>query len=506
MTTKRVAKALGAVLLAAAAPAGALGQGAGSGPSQGTAALEALTDLSRVPGPEWSGAGVRGLPDRVVQGGGGAPPLLAPPAGREPAPPDTLTMDQLTEVVLEANPRVQAARQRAEAAEARIPQAGALPDPQLSAGLMSVPVPDFGLSTEGMTMFSFQVSQRIPTPGSRDLREEAARQAHQAALLEVEELERQVVAELKEAYHELLFTYEAEEILRRNRDLVEDLAHVAGRRLAVAEAPQQDVLRAHTEVSRLDDQIVAVGSRRTEARTRIDELMDREATLEFVPAEPEEIRVLARRRAHEAAFTAAALETGMGGGFPDLSQLQARALEERPALLGQEARMGEARSLRDLAERQRRPDLGWMASYSPRVGRQDMVSFGVMVDLPLFRGRKQDQALVEAQAQAGEERAVYDERAAEVRAQVAERYDGLLRLRERLDLLESGVIPQAEATVESAVGAYQTGVMEFAGLLEAQAELFRNEVERARLLAEFGSALAGLEAAVGSEIEYEVDR
>ena len=504
MTMKNLT-AVGWLLLVAVAPTAAVGQATGAGSfDEPPAPLQALGDLARAT-PERGGVGpiARDLrPEAVGARGSG---LLPPEPSTPPAPADTMGLAELEDAALEANPGVQAARRRAEAGEARIPQAGALPDPQLSVGLMDLPVPDFELSS-GMTMFSLQVSQMIPTPGSRDLRADAARTAHEAALREVEEAERQVLTELRAAYHELVFTYEAEEILRRNRQLVEDIAHIADRRLAVAEAPQQDVLRAHTEVSRLDDQIVALGSRRTQARSRINELLDRDPSTDFVPLASEPVRTLALEPAEEAAFTAAALEGGMGNGFPDLEELQARAAEERPALRGQEARVEEAGVRRDLAERQRRPDLGWMASYNPRVGHQDMVSVGVMVDLPLFRGRKQDQALVEAEARAGEERAGYQERVAEVRSEVAERYDELLRLRERLTLLDQGVIPQAEAAVESAVGAYQTGTIQFAGLLEAQAELFRNEIERTRLLADFGAELAALEGAVGSDLTDEVNR
>lgn len=456
--------------------------------------------------------GIVGLTAALATGPAAAVTVSDGPAPRAAAPagslsnadtvPDPVPLADLVERARAENPEIAAARHRAEAAEARVPQAGALPDPTLSTGLMYVPVPDFGLSTEGMTMFSLQLSQRIPVPGSRGMREGVAAHQHTAASLEAEETELQVIARLKGAYFELAFAQEAEGILRRNRALIADLADVAGARLAVDQAPQQDVLRAQTEVSRIDEQLVGLENQRTNALTEINAILDRDPLTPLGAEYPGAVEALALGRPGPGAFTAAALqEDGLGPDFPTLGELQERALHARPGLLAHGERIRAYRGRRDVAERERWPELGWMVSYSPRVGRQDMVSFGLSVDLPLFRGRKQDQALVEAEAELADHEVRHHEMVAKIRSEVAGRYDELVRVRERLVLLDDGVIPQADATVESALVAYRTGRMEFAGLLEAQAILFRNEIERARLLADFGSALAALEAVVGDEIE-----
>lgn len=90
-----------------------------------------------------------------------------------------------------------------------------------------------------------------------------------------------------------------------------------------------------------------------------------------------------------------------------------------------------------------------------------------------------------------------------IRRDVAERYAALVQTRERIVLLSDGVIPQAGATVESSAVAYQAGRVEFLSLLEAQATLFRHEIDLAQRLADFGSELAALERVVGSELAWE---
>jgi outer membrane protein, heavy metal efflux system len=427
-------------------------------------------------------------------------PLPFPEGSAWAEPDDPVRLDELVALARGRNPAIRAARHRAAAAEAQVPQAGALPDPTLSAGLMYLPLPDLDLSAEGMTMFSFQVSQRIPVPGSRALREAEAEALHRAALREVEELELQVVARLKAAYHELVFAQETERILERNRALLEDLASVAEGRLAVGGVPQQDVLRAQTEVTRIDEQLAGLDARRTAALAEINAILDRDPLQPVTPAYPRELRRVATAIPPAGAFTAASLEGGLGSGLPSLGELQAELLRSRPSLLAHIERIEAMEQRRARAERERWPDLGWMVAYSPRSGRRDMLGLGLSVDLPLFRGRKQDQAVAEAVERVADHEVQHHEMVAELRSEVAARYNTLVRTRERILLVAEGVIPQARATVESATGAYQAGRVEFSGLLEAQATLFRNEIELVRLLADFGSELAALEAVVGIEI------
>ena len=63
-----------------------------------------------------------------------------------------------------ANPEIMAARRLAEAAAARVPQAGALPDPMLGVGFMNVPLAEPGLGRDMMTMTQVQLTGTLPWP------------------------------------------------------------------------------------------------------------------------------------------------------------------------------------------------------------------------------------------------------------------------------------------------------------------------------------------------------
>ena len=427
--------------------------------------------------------------------------LAAPAAAQEQA-----GLAELLEEARAISPELAAAERLAEAAAARVPQAGALPDPILSVGLMNVPMDGFGLQQDGMTMGSIQLGQQVPAPGIRAAREAIATQRYRAAEREADEVAQAVIARLKQAYFELLFVEGAVDVLSRNRALLSDLADVATARFAVGRTPQQDVLRAQTEVTRLEEQLAGLDARRVAALAEINAILLRPATAPLVPEYPEPVRALALAAPAPGAFTAAALDGGLGQGLPSLAELQEQAVGERPRLLAHVHRIQAARDAVDLAERERFPDIGVTVGYGTRWDRSDMISAGISVPLPVFAGRKQSKAVIEAEQELAAEELGHHRMVAELRAEVAARYAALIRTREQILLLREGVIPQARATIESAAAAYQAGSVQFASLLEAQATLFRNEIELARRMADFGRELAALERAAGLELSGGVEQ
>lgn len=437
----------------------------------------------------------------VALGGAVAAGLASAPLAAQ----ERASLAELLEEARSRNPELAAAERLAEAAAARVPQAGALPDPMLSVGLMNVPIDGFSLRHDGMTMGSIQLGQRLPAPGTRGTREAIATERYEAAERDADEVAQAVLTRLKQAYFELLFVDRAVDVLTRNRALLVDLAEVATARFAVGRTPQQDVLRAQTEVTRLEEQLAGVDARRVAALAEINAILIRPATAPIVPEYPEPVRALALAAPASGAFTAAALDAGLGEGLPSLAELQEQAVRTRPMLLAHVHRIEAARDAVRLAERERFPDIDVMLGYGTRWDRSDMISATVSVPLPVFAGRKQNQAVAEAERELAAEELGHHRMVAELQAEVAARYAALVRTREQILLLTEGVIPQARATIESATAAYQAGSVEFASLLEAQATLFRNEIELARRMADFGRELAALERAAGVELTAGVE-
>jgi outer membrane protein TolC len=407
-----------------------------------------------------------------------------------------------------ANPEIVAARKTAEAAAARVPQAGALPDPTLGFGFMNVPVANPSLRGEMMTMTQVQVGTRFPWPGKLPIREDVARLRAEAAEWEAESVRNRVVTDVKQAYYRVYFLDRALDVIGRNEALVDDLAQLTSAKYAVGTGAQPDVLKAQVERSRLADQRFGLREQRTGAVARLNALLGRptDAPLPFTEL-PEGVRTAALAEVPgRVGFVSASLaDVGRGsatevGPLRDAAELQQLALAHNPMIQAHVRRVAAQERSLSLAKTARLPDLSVSAGYSHRAGFGDFFNVMVSAPLPIFAGRKQDQAVLEQAATLAEHEARHRGMVNDLNAEIASLTAELERARDQLVLLQEGILPQAGTSLSSATASYQVGAVDFLTLLDAQVTLYRLELDYHRLLADFAENLAALERAVGTEV------
>ena len=113
------------------------------------------------------------------------PPGLAGQAS--PVSADTLRLSDAVALARTGNPMLRAARLRADAATERVPQAGALPDPELSLGLMNRMAGNLRSTMDPMTMNQVQLTQMFPWPGVLGFAEQRAQRLADAERLDADE-------------------------------------------------------------------------------------------------------------------------------------------------------------------------------------------------------------------------------------------------------------------------------------------------------------------------------
>src|SRR5207249_2352155 len=86
-----------------------------------------------------------------------------------------------------------------------------------------------------------------------------------------------LVAQLKGAFHELRFIYEAMDILGRNQSVLQRLAKVAEARYSVGKAMQQDLIKSQVEISILENRLILLEQRKTSTTAEIVALLNRPA-------------------------------------------------------------------------------------------------------------------------------------------------------------------------------------------------------------------------------------
>jgi outer membrane protein TolC len=403
--------------------------------------------------------------------------LALPVAAQEPADA------QLAALLAEAaqhNPDLQAARREASAARSRISPAGALDDPMLEAGVLNYPVESRSFKTEDMTMKMIGVTQRLPYPGKRALRRDVAEREAQAAERNLEELANRVRRDVQVAYYELAYVDESLRLAERNRRTLEQYLSIAEARYGVGQGSQADVLKAQTQVSKMLEELIKLGRERPTLEAELNRAAGRATAPAAINPPPAHARDVAL----------------------DFEELRAAARAKRPQLLAQE-RMKE-RSLKavELARKDYYPDFDVRISYGQRdnaadMRREDMLSFTVAINLPVWRESKRDPRVAEAEAMRDQASSMYQARLNELDAMLRQQVAAAGQALKSVRLYETGLLPQARLTADASLAAYRVGRVDFFTLLDSRMTVFNAETAYAASLAAYNKALAEIEFLVG---------
>jgi outer membrane protein TolC len=393
-----------------------------------------------------------------------------------------LNPDQLIEEAAENNPEILAAKQKWEVFKEKVPQASALPDPMLGLGIVNLPT-NFSFTDEDMTMKEISVSQTLPFYGKRRLMGEIAEKEAESAYNEIQERINRIIQEVKSAYYELSHVYRTTEVVQRNKRILEDFAKIAETRYAVGEGIQQDVLKAHVEISKMVDELIMLDQRRRALEAKLNALLNRPA--ESPVGRPEEVT-----------FRRFSLTT---------DELQKMAVDINPTLKAMKKMIEAKEKAYDLAQREYYPDFTFKFAYgqrdnSPDMQRRDLLTGMMELNMPIFYKTKQDRKVAETRVDVLNWEAQYRAMKNEILFMVAD-IAAMTSQRERqYELFRTGIIPQASLQVDSAMSAYRVGEVDFLTLLDSQLTLYRYEIEYHQAITEYEKSVANLEAAIGKRL------
>ena len=414
--------------------------------------------------------------------------MLATPAFAQnaaaPAPAAASALGALVAEALQNNPELRAAAKETEAANQRVRPAGALEDPMLEAGLLNVPIQPWRLNREDMTMKMLGLSQKLPYPGKRALREQVAAKDAESAGYGLRETANRIVREVKLAYFDLALTDETVRLLQSNRQILQQFLRIAESRYAVGQAAQAEVLKAQTQLGRMSEELLRMERERPVTEAELARLLGRRAN-----AAPIAVKLPSLR---EAAF--------------DLEALQQAALRDRPQLLGLQSVIERGTKALDLARKEAQPDFDLRFSYGQRerdvanMPREDVVSFTVAMNLPLWRQDKIEPRIAEARAMREQALEMLQAQQNEVLAKLRQQVAIIEQSRKSVHLYETAILPQARLAVEATLAAYQVSRVDLLMLLDSQMTLFSYEINRARELVNFNKALAEIELLAGKQL------
>ena len=392
--------------------------------------------------------------------------------------PARVHLTTLTDELLANNPEIQAAKAQREAAQKRVSQSWALPDPMAGLDLM-------GHETEtraGPQEHRFVISQKIPFPLKLWEKRKVAQQVAEAAEQQYFAIQRDMKTQLHRAFYSLYETDAALEAIHEIHQLLKKFEGVAQARFSNRQGTQRDVAKAQAEVSLTLEQVYQLEQQRETLAAFINAILNRSLLDPLGKAVAPEIPSEKR-------------------SLPELITLASRHRQEIKVM---EAMVEKSQHSKNLAKLDWIPDVDVGFSYT-FVGAGDTTSnedgkdswmIPLRFNIPLWQNRlipalQEAQKEVEA-AQAkllsSQNETFYETKDAYVRYQTATKI---------ATLYETAVIPQAKLALSSDQAGYESGEVDFLNLLDSERIYLNAKLTHIKIYAEALRSYADLERATG---------
>jgi outer membrane protein TolC len=391
-----------------------------------------------------------------------------------------LTLDEVVRMALERNPEIEVAARRVAAMEAHVPVAGALDDPMAMYRGWGVPLERPWNFNDAQNMVS--ISQTFPGSGKRALRTSVAESDVDVAKAQLDEVRLEIRVHVHKAFDDLLLAGDEMRIHDQHVGIARQAIAEARIKYTVGKTPQQDMLKAQVALTALAEHMIRFDHDADLARARLNTLLGRD------PDTP--LRV----SGDFALLTA----------LPAAQKLDEIALQSRPDLLAAVQAAARSHKEQALSKKAYAPDFtvsaGYMLMPAGSNMRNNYMVEGAM-NLPWLNHRKHDAEIAEVTAQATEQDA---ELAAQRNAAFGEIQQALVEAQaaQRLaHMYRDQLRPQAEATLQSSVIAYENDKTSLLDLLDSQMEVINVDLSWLDAAANFDARLADLELATGTPLD-----
>jgi len=390
------------------------------------------------------------------------------------------TLDEIEQMALLDNPDIHVAVRHLAVVEAHVPTAGALDDPSLMYRGWGVPLRRPWDLNAAQNMF--MVSQTFPAFGKRGLRTDIAHSDVAEAKAALDNVRLDVRVRVRKAFYDLLRAEDELRIHDGHVAIARQAVEAARIKYTVGKVPQQDILKAQVELTRLAEHLIHFEQDAEVARARLNTLLGHD------PAE----------------------SINVGGDYsipqelPGTEALEKLALASRPDLAQAQAALEKSHQQQALADKSYSPDLtvsaGYMLMPSGSTFRNNYMVEG-SINLPWLNRRKHDAEIFEAKAQVSEQDAELEALRNAAFGQIQETLAQVRSAKKLADLYKSLLQPQAQATLRSTVIAYENDRTDFLNLLDSQTTVVDIDLAYFQSMADFEMRFTDLELAVGAPID-----
>ena len=392
---------------------------------------------------------------------------------REPA----ISLDEAEHLALEHNPEIAAAERSVAAVKAHVPVAGTLDDPSFMYRAWGVPLKQPGDLNAAQNMFS--ISQTIPGRGKRALQSSIAQSDVDIARSQLEQVRLQVRVRVRKAFSDLLRAQQEMVIHDQHVGLARQAIQAARIKYTVGKVSQQDILKAQVSLTALAEHMIRFQHDADLAQARLNTLLDRD------PSTP--VRALGRY--------------ADPAPLPSLEHLELIALQSRPDLQGAIQVIERSRKELALTNKTMTPDFtvagGYMLMQPDASHRNSYMVEGSM-SLPWLNRGKHNAEISAAAAKVTERNAQLEALRNTAFGEIQEALVEARSAQQLAAVYNDQLRPQAEATLQASVVAYENDKTDFLDLLDSQMAVINIDLSWLQATADYDLRLADLELATGS--------
>jgi outer membrane protein TolC len=282
-----------------------------------------------------------------------------------------------------------------------------------------------------------------------------------------------------DTYYQIYAVDKALEIVSKNIRIISDFTTIAESRYSVGQGAQQDIFKAGLEKSKMLDMQITLQQQRKSLEASLNYLLFRPSGTPVGKIAEFELPQISETQ----------------------EQLREKALEHRPQLKSLIMQANKGMAGHRLARKEFWPDFNLSFEYMFREASMNdpgynMFSLGMTFNLP-FQQNKRHAMLAEASSETDMVMEELNGLKNSIGFVISDSLTQIERRKKLVELYMSGIIPQADQSLESALISYRVGKVDFSTLLEGRVSLFNYEKELYESRAEYMIQLARLEAAVG---------
>jgi len=408
--------------------------------------------------------------------------LLAASLTRAQEAPAASQPVKLADLLAEAersNPQIQAARHGWDSAKQVPTQVATLPDPQFVLQQVNVgsPRPFAGYTNSDFAYVGLGISQDLPYPGKLRLRGEIAKKDADVTQQRYESVRRAILAEVKTTYFQLGYLAKRQAILEGDGLMLQQVEQAAEVRYRSGMGNQQEVLQAQLERTKLLREITMNQLETGKIQAGLKQLLNRPQLSPDI--ETNELSESATAYTYEQLLAAANLNNAEIAGAQKMVEKQGFQVA--------------------LAKKDFYPDfnLQYMWQRTDPAQFRAYYSLTVGVRIPIYRGRRQQPELAQAEADQNRAKSEHEAQTQQVAFQLRQQFLGAEKSAELLKIYREGLIPQARAELQAGMAAYQSNRQDFQALLTSFLDVLKLDEEYWQTISEHEMALAQIEALTG---------